>query len=291
MKALSNGKAWHRPRPDMQKKTLGIFCLLGYLLSVNAGLQASEMSQCAAKPPWTSLEFERKYLWITARSKLHAELLCGDPDTWLLTANSSVASNTEQLEFRLEPGTARVMSGERFSQGKNSRVKTYQYSSSGVERTRREPLQGEEDKPAANWSGVSSSSIALPTEVSAGAVLTSPLAILLLAGSPDLGSTGSEMELYVHSDHNFYRVTLRNMRSELVQSPLQPPAAEKQSAYILELEVEAAGTPIDKPDFELLGLQPPLSIYVSSASGLPIRISGSAPRMGSAELDLKAAEM
>ncbi|HKK22550.1 MAG TPA: hypothetical protein VJ947_02600, partial [Pseudohaliea sp.] len=60
----------------------------------------------------------------------------------------------------------------------------------------------------------------------------------------------------------------------------------RRSTRTLRLRAEPlAGNP-EGPDFELMGLSGTILFLVDRATGLPLRIRGEAPRIGSAELNL-----
>jgi len=57
------------------------------------------------------------------------------------------------------------------------------------------------------------------------------------------------------------------------------------------LKVEPLGKLAEKPDFSLLGLEGDITLLFDRATGLPLQLRGNAPRIGRAEINLKAATL
>ena len=53
------------------------------------------------------------------------------------------------------------------------------------------------------------------------------------------------------------------------------------------MEYSALGTPEDKPDFSLLGLQDEITLLYEEGTGLLVQVRGIAPRLGYTTLQLR----
>jgi hypothetical protein len=282
---------------------------------------ASTANSCGSAP-WSMLEFERKSIWGTANSRIELkkkssaevesewqnparrDYLMPLENVWELTVAATVGSNEAHLQLLLAPNSAAIYQRNRFTIGrKNRRNKFYRYHADGVTRVRRDPLPGEVDLPPAQWSKTSLEEVSFP-HLPANSVVTTPYALLILASSLPFTANANEgagrgAEIYIHTDHNLYQVDLeRGEDSSLQASYLLYDSngkdqrhEEKRRVETIHLRAHATAHAPDKPDFELLGLRGELTLLVDSETRLPLRLMGTAPRLGKAHLDLKTATL
>lgn len=290
-------------------KTLSTALVAGLLL-LSASTGAADSLDCDGSQPWTKLQFEQKSLWVTARSEVSLKSLCGvdaqaalaknvagqaAPEVlWKLTAKSSVASSLEQLELLMSASDARIFYKQRFSKGKNRRVKDYIYGKDRIARRRRDPTPEESTLEPAQWSQLREQQIQLTPQQAAASPLTASYALLVLASDEALRKTGSSKTVYLHTDYNFYRVGLHNRFQETLDSDFtlngKPISAAARQASHIEVIATPLGPLADKPDFELLGFESNIAIHIDHRTGLPLRVSGKAPRVGRTEANLVAAQ-
>ncbi len=273
---------------------LPAICLLIPLLLAPGSPAVAAQEPRAAGPVWRELVFERRSMWATARSKL--SLGFGEDERLgpvrVLRVESSLASNTESETQLMRPGGYTLLRRERFTSGKNQRVKEYRYGPREVERIRREP-GASPDLPTGEWPVSSRRSVPYP-EFEGNAGLTSMQALLLLAGEV-AGAPGESRTTYVHSDFNFYRVRMSVGGEETlaVNYTLDGGSTRvkgKRAAVIVRLDVDPAGTAVDAPDFSLLGLGGKVTVALDRQTLLPVQVRGTAPRLGETSIDLIAAE-
>jgi hypothetical protein len=265
--------------------------------------------------PWRKLEFERRSVWGTANSQIELSekaaidfdgswqkpgnrdyLLPTGSRLWELNVDASVGRNQARLQLILEPSTTAIYQRDRLTIGRRDRRnKFYRYAADSVTRVRSEPQPGELSQPPDQWSQSSVQEIAFPA-LPAGAVVTSPYALLILASSIPL-EQDSHTTVYVHTDFNLYRVVMQRGEDSQLQMGFLLHDSEGGSQHYEEvrpvqtirlLAQPTAQTPA-KPDFELLGLKGDLQILVDTETRLPLRVMGTAPRVGKAHLDLKSA--
>lgn len=232
--------------------------------------------QAVALPAWQSLEFLEQSFWATASSRIELSGCEGDRKLWCLQATSSVVSNREVVALTALPG-GRLLDRRRSSEGSDRRRKTWTFGTSSITRERREPDAN------GDWRITSSRRLVYPD----GDPPTTD-AILLLA----LAEPGREQrEFLVNTDINFYRVVAVPAGEDLVS--VDTPLDDGGSSREVDL-VTLRATPVeplaDKPDFNLLGLSGEIVIAYDRATGIPVQVRGKAPRIGYAELNLKALE-
>jgi hypothetical protein len=293
--------------------TLHLFsvALAAALWATSPGANAAE----EALPQWRVLEFESKSMWGTANSRIEftqkklaeveddwrnptakAYLMPSGAQVWELNILATVGSNEARLQLLMEPHSAAILQRDRFTIGrKNRRNKFYRYHDHGVSRVRQEPLREEVKLAPAQWSQSSLQEVRFP-ELPENSILTTPYALLLMVSTTAL-EIDQSAELFVHTDFNLYRVSLRRGKnSKLKTNYLWHGVDGKGSRYqeeseveTIELQVEPTSLAPDKPDFELMGLSGKVTILVDSERRVPLRIMGTAPRIGKTHLDLVVA--
>jgi hypothetical protein len=243
-------------------------------------------------PVWQALVLEKQSLWGSARAEV--ALLqgdeCGQSD-WRLKIVNSLPRNRESLDLTLACDSGEIRYRERLSEGRNQRLKTYTHSPGQVERLRREPPpDAARDADPQTWTVSNRLVLPLPQEVESG-VLVAPHSLLVLV---DTILEGPETQvLYALSDLNFFRLDIRVSDADVkLDDPLQW-EGEALSGVRLVRRVTVNATPLpgntENPDFSFFGLSGELTIDVDTATRLPLRVRGAAPRLGSTELSLVGA--
>jgi hypothetical protein len=266
---------------------------------------------------WEMLEFERKSMWGTANSRIQWQVKEGADIATLwnnpgkgdylyppgehvleLTVDARAGKNQANLQLFLDPDTLAIFQGDRLTIGrKDRRNKFYRYRDLGVTRVRRDPEPGESALPAEQWSKVTQTEVDF-SQLPAGSIVTSPYAVLLAASVTSL-APGEATTVWVHTDFNLYQVELkRGPDTRLKSSYVVLGPDGTATSYAETRMVESIGllaTPTaqapDKPDFEILGLGGEITILLDRERGLPLRVLGTAPRVGEAYLDLKSARL
>jgi hypothetical protein len=247
-------------------------------------------------PVWQALVLEKQSLWGSARAEV--ALLKGDePDDdcgqtdWRLMIVNSLPRNRESLDLTLACDSGEIRYRKRLSEGRNQRLKTYTHSPGEVERLRREPPpDAAQDADPETWPVSSRLVLPLPQPVQSG-VLIAPHSLLVLVDTILEGP--EEQVLYALSDLNFFRLDIRVSDADVkLDDPLQW-EGEALSGVRLVRRVTVNATPLqgntEEPDFSFFGLSGELTIDVDTATRLPLRVRGAAPRLGSTELSLVGA--
>ncbi len=266
-------------------------CLLSLALLGCPPALADDTPLAPQLPAWQVLEFEQQAFLVTAHSRV--ELLPDDEDQgqWLLTADSSIASNSEHVVLTLTAKDGRALHRSRLSKGKEERYKSYDFLPGHILRERRDPPP-KTGLPPCQWPVSSRKEIAYPG-TGDSLVVTDAYALLLLAdrfrGSPD-----KTAELVINTEFNFYRVRLGHsdtspeIRVNYQDLDTQATVTGPRSTRGVTLRVSPLGEQPDKPDFSLLGLSGDITVLFDSETGLPLQLQGTAPRIGRTQISLKA---
>jgi len=230
----------------------------------------------------------------TARSRLEIPTPGADEETWKLLANSSVPGNSEEVAIRFDPHSGQLRTRERLSRGReDQRIKSYDYGGSHVTRERRTPKAARETSPD-EWSLASRLELAYPPAAGELAVI-SPYLLILLAERLQALGPGSEMEVLVHTDMNFYRAHLTAGNGIPVDVDYRvdgdQAARGTRETMAVALRVRPEGELAEEDDFSLLGLRGDIILLFERSSGLLLQVRGDAPRVGRTEIDLKAATL
>ena len=273
---------------------LSLLCCSLLSLSTLASLptRADDTPRPIPLPAWQTLEFEQQAYFVTARSQLAIAPDSADPTRWQLTANSSVASNSEDVVLELAPADGRALRRSRLSKGKEQRYKTYDFLPDYILRVRHDP-PADTAVPPAQWPVSSRKKITYPA-LEPGVVVTDAYALVLLAERFGR-STEASAEVAVNTEFNFYRVRMSHTDGPPLKVDYQLAGAgaisgSRQTRGVA-LQVSPLGEQREKPDFSLLGLNGDITVLFDADSGLPLQLRGTAPRIGSTEINLKAAKL
>lgn len=240
-------------------------------------------------PAWQVLEYEQQAFLITARSRVEINANVDNGQLWRLTANSSVASNSEQVVLDLAAADGRALYRSRLSKGKGERYKTYLFGPEQVTRERSAPSAGDTGPPG-EWPTISRRDIPYPP-LNPDMAVTDAYALLALADRFQ-ASGNTSAEVVVYTDLNFYHVRLTHSDSPSIDVEFQvsgaPAVTGSRQTRAVTLQVSPLGAQIDKPDFSLLGLTGDITVLFDRSSGLPLQLRGKAPRIGNTKINLKA---
>jgi hypothetical protein len=265
-----------------------IFRLACLVLCAGVGPANSAADAAIALPAWQSMEFEQKAFFSTAQSRIEITRDPQDKQQWLLTANSSIASYAEQVQLTFAAENGRAISRSRLSRGKNQRVKSYQYLPDSIQRERREPGT-DPQQPATEWTVSNRQEIPYP-QLPQGTVITDAYTLLLLAERFQAGPAQSS-DVVIQTDFNFYHVHMTRGDELAIVADYQITDADsvagKYNTHTVILEVEPLGALAEKPDFSLLGLYGTITLLFDDASGQLLQLRGNAPKLGTAEINLK----
>lgn len=236
----------------------------------------------------------------------------GGPLLVLLADNRVGRQNLERLSAWYDPAGTLVQRCRVGFGRRDSRAKCYHYAPRSIRRERRESdltaadIEAQPDWTrdgarsalalARDWPISSAGRLPLPDTIPEHAGLVSPTLLLPLASAAPLQAGGDSTAFFVHTDHDFFRVTLKVTGHEPVAADyrLDTDAGSTRTRDRIEaLVIRLEATPIGEPEngFELLGLRPPLTLLLDPATRLPLALRGDAPRLGPGEIRLEAARL
>ncbi|TCO76260.1 hypothetical protein [Chromatocurvus halotolerans] len=292
---LSIRHNWHSAMP------LQWMALLPWLLVCLLSGSARAMQM----PPWQQLVFEQKSFWATARGVLTLSEFTDargarDLDSaqasdtqrssgyLSLEVNNYVASNSEQITLTLDAATGAAQFRWRLSRGRDSRVKIHEYHDTLIARERREPPAGDDSVSPADWPATHEMNLPLPPQAEGRHIVATHALLVLL---PTLLEDPSRADNYlVHTDLNFFRLEA-DLSDKIVTigNTLTVDGERRRKdrrCQVLTLRlVPLPGNP-EEPDVMLMGMSGKIHVFIDTATGLPLRLRGDAPRIGSAELNL-----
>jgi hypothetical protein len=244
-------------------------------------------------PAWRQLDFEQVAFWVTAQSQIRLEAndVTDSTPVWTLQAESSVANSAEQVSASFDPIGGQLQQRSRLSRGKEQRFKLWRYLADGIVRERRQPDTASPSDPA-SWPITSRRELAPPAPAICES-MTDPYILLLLAGR-SLDPASPQREYCVNTDLNFYRVSITPAGLETVEVDYARDGEAVRSsveARVVQIRATPLGTPEDKPDFSLLGLEGDIDILFAADSELPVQLRGRAPRIGATTIDLRAVSL
>ena len=267
--------------------------LLTYLCTALVAPGQAADTEVPQLPAWQVLEFEEQAFWATARSRVEITAAPTDEQYWELEASSSVVDNSEQVLLSIDPTSGRVHKRSRLSQGRDQRLKSFDYQADYILRERRDP-GANPAVPPEEWPMSSSKKISYPASAT-DSVVTNPYVLLLLAGRLQAQGPGTSAEVLVHTDLNFYRVRLTCGNGIPITVDYQVTGdgsvSGKRDTLAVVLHISPEGTLEEKADFSLFGLYKDIILFFDRSSGLPLQVRGIAPRIGATEINLKSVTM
>lgn len=263
------------------------------MLSGATAMASDKQSPPVALPAWQVLEYEQQAFFVTASSKIEIAADSENPQQWRLTANSSVASSSEDVVLDLAAVDGRAIYRSRLSKGKDQRYKVYQFLPQHIVRERRDP-PADITTPPCKWPLSSRKEIPYP-KAGAGIPVTDAYALLPLA-ERFLASAGDSSELVINTEFNFYRIRMTRGEDQSIavnyqEAGVSGPTSGRRQTRAVAIQVSPLGKLTDKPDFSLLGLTSDVTVLFDVTTGLPLQLRGTAPRIGATEINLKAATL
>ncbi|NND68767.1 MAG: hypothetical protein HKN19_14355 [Halioglobus sp.] len=263
--------------------------LLATLLAVLPAWASAE----AAMPTWQVLEFEEEAFFVTAQARIEIPQPREGAQEWELRAEGSIQSSFERVVINFAPDDLRIGVWERLSKGRDSRLKSWNYQDDFILRRRQKPSDNDKipprDWPLSNVQRMEYPPAAEDLNVSA------PYLLLLLADRLLDEGMGAEAEVLVQTDFNFYRARLTVGPGERLRTDYRVNGGKRikglRHTTAVTISVEPEGQLPEKDDFNLLGLHGDVTIYFDRDNGLPLRLQGDAPRLGTTEIDLRAATL
>ncbi len=269
--------------------TLPRILFLTGLMVLTSLSQASDI-EAPQLPEWRVVEFEQKAFWAIARSRIEVLPVPDNAGLWELYVQSSVVNNSERVRVHFESTTGRALTRSRLTQGKQQRMKLYEYEADFIVRERHNAVSDSGILPE-DWPTTSRNELVYPASAT-DITVTSPYILLMLAQQLQAQGPGESMDVLIHTDLNFYRVHLISGNGIPIKVDYEITGAGSavgtRDTLAVSIHAKPDTTLEDKDDFRLLGLNGEIILFFDRVTGLPLQIRGQAPRIGATEINLKS---
>lgn len=263
--------------------------------------------------PWTRLEYAAHKLFLKGRSEIRLESvpssrLAGEliesPEgsalgprgsrAGRLELRSAFAGRESRSRVWFDPDTVNAFQRLKERPGKDPYRKTYRYAREGVYEHRCAPGDAsEKGRPWEQWSQIEETFHAHPSGHRRCSTVIEPALLFYLVSAVDLSAA---FEVCAFTDRALHRVQIRPAGSEslAIDYVERSPSGENRRQRQIEARrfaVSAQPLAGGASDFELLGLQGDVEIYLDPDTRVPVRIAGRVPKLGRLEVELTAVDL
>ncbi|UCG72936.1 MAG: hypothetical protein JSV45_00685 [Chromatiales bacterium] len=261
----------------------------------------------ALELPWAQAEYKARKMFMTIRLDMGLQLLSGDAaraatpppfqgegvplqgDTaGLVTLRSRRSGQTKQTQLYLDPADGAALLREQREWSDNPDFKSLRYTTTGIARTRSEPLPGEADKPPSEWGQVREQFRAFP-KLDEGTVVSDAAFLPFLIATRDWRGPSEKIEFLVFEDQQLVRISATAVRWNIHRVDYQTDDGDVDGkeklleVRIVALSADSSGT----ADIDLFGLSSDVLVLVDTRLGVPVEIRGSVPFLGEVRFALK----
>ncbi len=221
------------------------------------------------------------------------------PEVARLSLETSFAGRASRVDLWLDPGDAAALQRLKVRFGKKAYRKTYRFTDRGVHGHRIAPRDaGEAGLPHAQWGKVQTPYYELP-EAAECPLVIEPTALFYLVASAPLDVGTKPLAACAFSDKQFYGVTLRAVERVPLKVEYEVEAAdgttrrEQGQREVIRIAVEPRSFDPESTaeDFEFLGLEGAVGLYLDPATRIPVQVSGRLPGAGRVEVKLVQAAL
>ncbi len=254
-----------------------------FFISINSSAYLSKLP--AEKAIESMLSTERGQVLIPTRDVVRL-----DTDTRFLGRQSLI-------NLLMDPVSGAAFQYEVHDQGGRFRHRFFRFAEDGTLvktwRPAEEDFDEEKQRPWREWSRIEEFYNRLP-EPAIGLVITDPLALLYVASSLQLAPGDEPLELFALTGDGITRIWLKPeaLLELAVDFEIKGRGRCKGEAQVLQLDLSAA--PLvsgDEYDFDFLGLEDDIRLYVDTTTRLPVEVSGKARIVGNARIRLREATL
>jgi len=215
-------------------------------------------------------------------------------ETLALEIESRALGRDSHLVLFFAPDDAMAYQRSQIETGKKKpRQKTYRYTREGVYSVRRYPEKGEEELPSDEWSDALEEYEDFGDGASEGAAITEPSALFYLLATAELDEPGDRLEFLVFSKNHVSPVVLRvEERTRLdvdyreISSGGERTVGGKVEALRISIDPHPPAGGDAEEDFNFLGLEGNLVVYLDPEHRLPLQIEGKVPYAGRVRIKL-----
>lgn len=261
----------------------------------------------AMELPWAQAEYKARKMFMTIRLDIGLQLLSGDAacaatpapfqgegvplqdePAGLVTLRSRRSGQTKQTKLYLDPANGAALRREQREWSDKPDFKDLRYTTTGIARTRSEPLKDEADKPPSEWGQVREQFRAFP-ELDDGTIVSDTAILPFLVATRDWSGPSENFEFFVFEDEQLVRISATAVRWNIHRVDYQTDDADVDGkeklleVRIVALSADSSGT----ADVDLFGLSSDVLLLVDTKLGVPVEIRGSVPFLGEVRFALQ----
>ncbi len=201
------------------------------------------------------------------------------------------------INLLMDPVSGAAFQYEVHDQGGRFRHRFFRFAEDGTLvktwRPDEDNFDEEKQRPWREWSRIEEFYNRLP-EPAVGLVITDPLALLYVASSLQLAPGDEPLELFALTGDGITRIRLEPeaLLELTVDFEVKGRGRCKGNTRVLQLDLSAA--PLvsgDEYDFDFLGLEDDIRLYIDTKTRLPVEVSGKARIVGNARIKLREATL
>jgi hypothetical protein len=270
-------------------------------------LAAGATPVSATELPWAQAEYKARKMFMTIRLDIGLQLLTGTAaeaatpvpfkgqgvqlqgaSAGLVTLRSRRSGQTRETRLYLDPANGAALRRQRREWSDNPDFKDLRYTTTGIARTRSEPLTGEADKPPQEWGQVREQFRAFPN-LQDGMIVSDAGILPFLVATRDWSGPAKKFEFLVFEDEQLVRITATTVRWNNTRVDYKTDDGEVDGKQkLLEVRVIAlAADHSGSADIDLFGLSSDVLLLVDTKLRVPVEIRGSVPFLGEVRFALK----
>ena len=206
---------------------------------------------------------------------------------------TSAGGTKSEVWSWFDPKMGGATLGRKLSTGRQNYLKWFRFGKKQVAVQRLGPLNRKEKKKRERWSKKEFFNYQWP-ESEQQSVVSETTALFYLLSASNLEKPGDVLELSLFAGKAYLRVSLKVERFHSLKTNYTVNnTRQKKTTETLVIRLEA--NPVtgmgEQSEFELLGLEEDITVFLERQTRFPIRISGKAPIFGGVEINLISAKM
>jgi hypothetical protein len=314
---------------NLTRIKLVIFCLtiligLGTITRSAGAQSGSHLDLDFHRVPWTQLSFHAKNFWVEVSTDIQMKSLrASDLDAVLLASPKGIPikPQTSQINemtintvidprFRspvkihnriwFDPTDASALGRIRLRRGDDDFKKMYRFTEQGVFRHRIEPKdRGEARLEPDKWTDIKDTFYPFDINQLKCPIISERSVPIYIISAAALSKTNKPLTICIFGKRQLHRVKIQKegthpIKIKYIEKKQQVETHKEDTVMAHKMVITAQ--PIeshleDAENFSFLGLHEDITIYIDSATGLPIQISGIIPSIGKAELKLNFVQL
>ena len=263
-------------------------------------LAAGSVPASATELPWAQAEYKARKMFMTIRLDMRLQMLTGaatevatplafegegvplQGDTAaLVTLRSRRSGQTKETQLYIDPDNGAALRRQQREWSNNPDFKDLRYTTTGIARTRAEPLRGEAEKPPSEWGQVRQQFRAFPAGNS-DTIVSDAAIIPFLVATRDWQGPADKFEFLVFQDQQLVRISAAGVRwnNTRVDFKVDGEAVDGKQKLLEVRVIAVAADGSGTADIDLFGLSSDVLLLIDTGRGVPVEIRGSVPFLG-----------